>query len=94
MAYRQEYYAGEAEDSGAVLSVTELVEVPYGSFTDALLTRDTNALEPDVAEYKLYAPGVGPVLTLDVAGGSGREELLDVTTVPDGTATGPLGSPD
>jgi len=94
MAYRQEYYAGEAEDSGAVLSVTELVEVPYGSFTDALLTRDTNALEPDVAEYKLYAPGVGPVLTLDVAGGAGREELVDVTTVPDGTATGPLGSPD
>jgi len=94
MSYRQEYFAGEAEDNGAVLSVDELVEVPYGRFDGALLTRDTNALEPDVAELKLYAPGVGPVLTLDISGGSGREELISVTTVPDGTGTGPLGSPD
>jgi hypothetical protein len=94
MSYRQEYLAGEAEDNGAVLSVEELVEVPYGRFDGALLTRDTNALEPDVAELKLYAPGVGPVLTLDISGGSGREELVSITTVPDGTATGPLGSPD
>jgi len=94
MIYRQEYYAGEAEDMGAVLSVDELVEVPYGRFDGALLTRDTNALEPDVAELKFYAPGVGPVLALDVSGGSGREELLEVRTVPDGTGTGPLGSPD
>jgi len=94
MSYRQEYLAGEAEDNGAVLSVEELVEVPYGRFEDSLLTRDTNALEPDVAELKFYAPGVGPVLTLDISGGSGREQLLSVTTVPDGTGTGPLGSPD
>jgi hypothetical protein len=94
MSYRQEYYAGEAEDNGAVLSVEELVEVPYGRFESALLTRDTNPLEPDVAELKFYAPGVGPVLTLDVSGGSGREELVEVTTVPEGTGTGPLGSPD
>ena len=94
MSYRQEYLAGEAEDNGAVLSVEELVEVPYGRFEDSLLTRDTNALEPDVAELKFYAPGVGPVLTLDISGGSGREELMSVTTVPDGTGTGLLGSPD
>ncbi|MBM7831356.1 hypothetical protein JOE59_002061 [Agromyces cerinus] len=94
MEYRQEYSAGIAEDNGAVLSVEELVEVPYGIFDSALLTRDTNALEPDVAELKLYATGIGPVLTLDISGGSGREELVDVTTVPGGTGTGPLGSPD
>ena len=94
MSYRQEYFAGEAEDNGAVLSVDELVEVPFGRFDGALLTRDTNALEPDVAELKLYAPSVGPVLTLDISGGSGREELVSVTTVPDGTGMGPLGSPD
>jgi hypothetical protein len=94
MSYRQEYYAGEAEDNGAVLSVDELVEAPYGRFDGALLTRDTNALEPEVAELKLYAPGVGPVLTLDISGGRGREELVSVTTVPGGSGTGPLGSPD
>lgn len=94
MAYRQEYLEGVAEDHGAVLGVSELVEVPYGAFEDAVLTRDTTPLEPDVEELKFYAPGVGPVLTLAVSGGSGREELIDVRTVPDGTGTGPLGSPD
>ncbi|SFR70356.1 hypothetical protein SAMN05428970_0923 [Agromyces sp. CF514] len=94
MEYRQEYLQGEAEDQGAVLGTEELVEVPYGAFTGALLTRDTTPLEPAVEELKFYAPGVGPVLTVTVSGGAGREELLSVTTVPDGTATGPLGSPD
>jgi len=80
MAYRQEHLAGEAEDEGEVLSVAEQVEVPAGHVTGALLTRDTNALEPKVAEYKLYAPGVGPVLTLNVSGGGGREELVGMRT--------------
>ena len=94
MSYRQEYLAGEAEDEGAVLGVSELVEVPYGAFDAALLTRDTTPLEPTVEELKFYATGVGPVLTLTSSGGSGRQELLEVRNVPDGTGTGPLGSPD
>ena len=95
LAYRQEYAAGEAEDDGAVLSVDELVEVPAGRYRHALLTKDTNALEPDVLEYKLYAPGVGPVLTLGVSGGGGREELVERGRVDAATArkagTAPLG---
>jgi hypothetical protein len=75
MAYRQEYYAGEAEDNGEILSLDEKAEVPFGSFDGLLMTKDTTPLEPDVLEHKLYASGVGLVLTLDVAGG-GREELL------------------
>lgn len=94
LAYRQEYLKGEAEDNGEVLSVKEQVEVPYGHADDALLTKDTITIEPDVLEYKLYAPGVGPVLTLGVSGGSGREELISVEQVPDGTGTGPLGDPN
>ena len=93
LAYRQEYLEGEAEDNGEVLSVKEQADVPYGHVDDALLTKDTITIEPDVLEYKLYAPGVGPVLTLGVSGGSGREELLTVEQVPDGTGTGPLGQP-
>ena len=81
MKYRQEYYAGEAEDNGEVLSVGEQVEVPAGHYTDALLTKDTNALEPKVLEFKLYAPGVGPVLALGVSGGGGREELVKMEQV-------------
>jgi predicted small secreted protein len=75
MAYRQEYYAGEAEDRAKVLSVDEQVEVPFGHYTDAVLTKDLVPTDPRVLEYKLYVPGVGPVMTLDVSGASGREEL-------------------
>jgi hypothetical protein len=81
MKYRQEYYAGEAEDNGEVLSVGEQVDVPAGHYTDALLTKNTNALDPKVLEYKLDAPGVGPVLGLGVSGGRGREELVKIEQV-------------
>jgi hypothetical protein len=93
MEYRQEYYRDEAEDNGAVLSAEEMAQVPYGFFREALLTRDTNALEPRVLEYKLYAKGVGPVLTLGVSGGASREELVRMGQAPRSAGTGPLGRP-
>jgi hypothetical protein len=93
MHYRQEYYAGEAEDNGAVLSTDERAEVPYGEFTDVLLTKDTTSLHPNVLEYKLYAKGVGPVLVLGVSGGGAREELVRVDRARARAGTGPLGSP-
>jgi hypothetical protein len=93
LRYRQEYYAGEAEDNGEVLSTAEMVDVPYGHFEDVLLTKDTSGIEPDVLEYKLYARGVGPVLILGVSGGGGHEQLVSVDTVPPDTGTGPLGNP-
>jgi hypothetical protein len=95
LTYRQEYYEGEAEDNGEVLGVEEQVEVPAGHYRGALLTKDTNALEPMVLEYKLYAPDVGPVLALGVSGGGGREELVQVERVgmeaARGAGTAPLG---
>jgi hypothetical protein len=77
LAYRQEYLEGEAEDAGEILSLDEQVSVPFGSFTDVLMTKDWTPLDPDILEHKFYAPGVGPVLALDVSGGSGREELVE-----------------
>ena len=76
MAYRQEYYRGEAEDKAEILSTEEQVEVPYGHFEGSLMTRDLVPLEPKVSEYKLYARNVGPVLTVKTSGGSGSEELV------------------
>lgn len=75
MAYRQEYYEGEAEDQGKVLSLDEHVEAPFGTFDGCLQTEDTTPLEPDVLENKYYCKGIGPVLAIDVEGG-GREELI------------------
>lgn len=92
--YREEYYKGHAEDNAEVLSTHELVEVPYGKFRNALLTRNTVTIKPDVQEFKLYAKGVGPVMVLGVSGGSGaREELVTIDTVAPTAGTGPLGQP-
>jgi hypothetical protein len=77
MAYRQEHYAGVAEDEAEILSLDEQVEVPFGHFTGVLMTKDLVPPEPRVLEHKFYARGVGPVLTLDISGASGREELVD-----------------
>ena len=76
MTYRQEYYRGEAEDAARVLSVDERAQVPFGRFTDVLMTKDYTPLEPRILEHKFYAKSVGPVLALTVSGGSGREELI------------------
>ncbi|HEY4630164.1 MAG TPA: hypothetical protein VIG96_02565 [Blastococcus sp.] len=76
LEYRQEYLAGEAEDQAIVLSTSEQAQTPTGIYTDALLTRDTTPLEPDLVELKWYAPGVGPVLTLTPSGEQTREELV------------------
>jgi hypothetical protein len=82
MSYRQEYFAGEAEDSARVLSVDEKVEVPFGRFQDVLMTKDFTPLEPDLLEHKFYARDVGPVLTLGISGSSARVELLSYEADP------------
>ena len=93
LAYRQEYYAGQAEDNGTVVSLNETADVPYGHFDTLMMTADTSGLEPNVLEHKFYARGVGPILTVDVGTG-GHEELLTVDIAPSTAGTGPLGSPN
>jgi hypothetical protein len=78
--YRQEYYADEAEDMAEVLDLTESTSIPFGAFDNLLVTKEWTPLEPDVAENKYYAPGVGLVLGVTVEGGTGRVELVDMIT--------------
>jgi hypothetical protein len=78
MSYRQEYYEGEAEDHGAIVTRgEEQVEVPFGLYdADVVMTRDLVPTEPRVQELKLYAPGVGMVLSVHTDGDGGRAELV------------------
>jgi hypothetical protein len=80
MTYRQEYYEGEAEDEGEVVSLDEMAQAPAGFYPETLMTRDTNPLEPKAAELKFYAEGVGQVLAVDISGGVAREELISFTS--------------
>lgn len=81
ISYRQEFFSGEAEDNGAVVTVgEEQVQVPFGYFPDdVLMTRDTSGTEPKVEELKFYAPGVGPLLSVHTDGAGGRAELVEYT---------------
>jgi hypothetical protein len=81
LSYRQEYYADEAEDEGAIVTVgEEQVQVPFGHFdTGVVMTRDLVPTEPKVQELKFYAPGVGPLLSVHTDGLGGRAELVSYT---------------
>jgi hypothetical protein len=78
-AYRQEYYAGEAEDMGEILDVGGAIDVPAGHYDDVVTTTDWTPLEPDVIEHKTYAPDVGVVREELVAGGDELNELVKFT---------------
>jgi len=78
--YRQEYYAGEAEDMAKVLDVSGTRTVPAGSYADVVETEDFSPLEPDIVERKYYAPGIGFVYSTRVQGGQEETELVSVTT--------------
>ena len=91
--YRQEYKKGDAEDNGEVLAMNNLVGVKAGQYRRTLVTMDSSTLEPDVVEFKFYAPNVGPLLALDIAGGAAREELVKIEKAAPQAGTGPIGKP-
>ena len=77
--YRQEFDLDNAEDLAEVLSLTNTVPVPYGTFPGCLKTEETTPLEPDARENKFYAPGIGPILTMDLVGDE-TLPLVQITT--------------
>jgi hypothetical protein len=76
--YRQEWYAGHAEDMARVLATDVSVGVPYGRFDHALQTKEWTPLEAGVAEHKFYARGIGEVRSIMTAGGSEEMRLVSV----------------
>ena len=80
LTYRQEYYEGEAEDRGEIVSLDEQAEVPFGHVRPVIMTRDTTPLHPRILEFKFYAEDIGVVLAVGISGGSDRGELLRFTS--------------
>jgi hypothetical protein len=74
--YRQEYYAGEAEDMGKVIETGVSVSLTNVSIENCIKTEDWTPLEPGVMENKTYCPAYGLVLSEGVQGTSGRQELI------------------
>jgi hypothetical protein len=75
--YRQEFYAGHAEDMGRIIGVAGSADVPAGHFGGLVVTRDWTPLEPDVVEEKSYAHGVGVVQEVTTSGGDEVVRLVE-----------------
>jgi hypothetical protein len=59
--FYQEIAPGVAMDRAEVVSVTETVKTPAGTFKNCVKMEETTPLEPNVKEYKYYAAGIGLV---------------------------------
>ena len=57
--YQEEIAPGIAEDSALITSLTGSTSVPYGSFSNLLVTDETTPLEPGFVEHKFYGAGIG-----------------------------------
>jgi len=76
--FRQEWYAGQAEDGYQALHRSTAITVPCGSFQHALRTEEDTALEPGVLDNKWYVAGIGEVEELAVKGPLERLVLIEV----------------
>jgi hypothetical protein len=76
--FRQEWYAGEAEDTFSAVDLAAHVTVPLGHFDGGLRTRETTVLEPGVVDTKVYVRGIGEVVERSVAGPKEELRLVDV----------------
>jgi hypothetical protein len=77
-AYRQEFYAGHAEDQAWIVGFKASQQVPMRRFHHVLRTFEWSRLEPRVMSTKLYARGVGVVREHDLTGGSETFEVVAV----------------
>jgi hypothetical protein len=57
--YYQEVAPKVAMDRGEIVSTSETLTVPAGTFDKVLKIEETTPLEPGNKEYKYYAPGIG-----------------------------------
>ena len=61
--YYQEFArADEALDQATIFALGQSVTIGLRAFEDVLVTFETTELEPDAAELKYYAPGLGQIL--------------------------------
>ena len=78
-AYRQECYAGHAEDTAWVVGTSGSVTVPYGKVRNVLTTLESTQLEPGSYDEKIYGPGIGIVSERSLTGPTESAQLVSVS---------------
>ncbi len=64
--YYQEIAPGIAMDRAEIISTSESLLTPAGTFQNCLKTEETDALKPKEREFKLYAPTIGLIQDEDL----------------------------
>ncbi len=64
--YYQEIAPEVAMDRGEIVSDSETLETPAGTFDHCLRVKETIPLEPKAVDYKVYAPGIGLIQDEDL----------------------------
>jgi len=77
--YRQEYLAGEAEDTAWITGQGGSVKVPYGNVRNVLTTLEATQVEPGIYDQKIYGPGIGIVVEQSLTGPNEYAKLVSVT---------------
>ncbi|MDQ1643369.1 MAG: hypothetical protein QOJ90_2720 [Actinomycetota bacterium] len=78
-AYRQECYAGQAEDTAFVVGRGGITRVPYGRVSNTLSTLEATQLEPGAYDEKVYGAGLGIVSERSLTGDPEVAQLVSVT---------------
>ena len=78
-AYRQEYLAGEAEDTAWIVGRGGTVSVPFGKIRHVLTTLEATRLEPGAYDQKIYGPGIGIVLERAISGPKEYARLVSIS---------------
>ena len=66
MKYLQEVAPGIAMDKSEVISLSETLKTPAGTFYKCLKTREGSALKPSEKEFKTYAPEMDLIQDADL----------------------------
>jgi hypothetical protein len=64
--YYQEIAPNVALDRAEIIDTGQVIQTPSGDFSDTLITRETTPLEPNAAELKYYAAGIGLIQEEDL----------------------------
>ena len=93
-SFFNEFAPGVALDEAKVVGLRQHIDTEFRKFT-TLKTQDTTQLEPDVVEFKYYAPGIGVVRVEEELNAQGVPGLtVDLTMIirPDSSAHLPRGT--
>jgi hypothetical protein len=67
-AYRQEFLAGQAEDTAWIVNRGGSIQLPFKVVHNVVTSLEFTVLEPKVIDKKVYAPGLGIVKEQSVQG--------------------------